>query len=137
MNNVVKVLQKTTNCVAKKCREEQQELAKQHEKYLQEIAKLISEKGRNAKKEQKLKNLTLKFYKNQERMKLLDCQLKKCYKQTDNLLKKTLSTVIDTKDNSPSLIKHAQKYQRIFKNKITAKDLNQYDIDSLKMVGLV
>lgn len=141
MNNVadiMKALQKTTKCITKHCKLQKDELAKQQNKYMDDLIKIGSDKGTtNSEKKKKLKNTTLKLYKCNERMKLIDCQLKNCYKETDKLVKKTIHHALHNDALAPSVKRYAKKYQKTFKNKITAKTLNQYDIDGLKMVGLL
>ena len=85
---------------------------------------------------QAMQKLTLQIYRTTERLKLIECQIKNCKKETKEIINDTVKMAEENKNPHLSFFK---KYEKIFKNdkNFTAKNLNQYDIESLKLRQLI
>jgi len=127
--DMMKHMQATMQCVAKNCKKQRAEIQKKQKQYIADLMKLLNSKSQD--KEKKAKALTLKMYKCNERMKLIECQLDKCYNQTEKMIKSTIASILKT-PNSP-MYKVAKKYEKIFKKGITPKKLLEYDIAAMKL----
>jgi hypothetical protein len=131
MKELWSVMTKTVKCIAKKCKKEKEELELKREKHQKKLLKLLKEKPSKV-NTKKIQDHTIKILKSNERLKLVSCQLDKCYKQTDDMVKITIKQILQ-KPNS-SLYKVAKKYDKVFKEKMTLKTITDYDIDSYKAI---
>ena len=115
-------------CIEKNCKQQRAKIEKKQKQHLKELIKVLNSKSQD--KEKKAKELTIKMYKSNERMKLIQCQLDKCYVQTEKMIKTMFANILKTPKSS--IYKVTKKYDKIFKKGITAKELLQYDIDAMK-----
>lgn len=142
-------------CLSIKCKVEQEKLKKS--KYLAEIEKLtiefqngvkdLQERFKNDKDKREaefgkkfinyMKEITeikIKMMKDKERGDLIDCQLKNCYNDTLHMLKLSNENMLKVADKTTEQYKVALKYKKIFeKNKLKGDDLNNLDIDMMKI----
>ena len=127
--NLLASMQKTMACVSKKCKKERASIEAKRAKYLTDLTKLLQNKSIKN-KTQKIQALTTKLYKCDERLKLVECQLKNCYKETDNMIKMSISHALQNPQSK--MYNVAKKYQKVFKKGLTAKNVTEYDIAALK-----
>jgi hypothetical protein len=127
--NLVKSMQKTISCISKKCAKERASIESKRAKYLTDLTKILQNKSIKN-KTQKIQALNVKLYRCNERLKLVECQLQNCYKETDNMIK--LSIAHSLQNPQSKMYNVAKKYQNIFKKGLTPKNVTEYDIAALK-----
>jgi hypothetical protein len=84
--------------------------------------------------------LKLKIMKEKDHNDLLDCRLKRCYKESLNTLKWLIKDILTHADKKTGKYKLALKYKnRLEKNKLdgkklTREDINAFDIEMVKII---
>ena len=135
--DMIGLLGKLKECLAKKCKKEFEESKKN--KYMIEIEKLKD--AFNNKKidfitfANKKTSLEIKIIEEKQREELMKCQLKNCYDETRNMIRSSIETLTaDDKKGTPLYVM-ASKYKKIFEKnnyELTQKVIDDLDIDSLK-----
>jgi len=152
MLDAVVALQK---CLTAKCKIEQEKLKKG--RFFIEIEKSTSEFQNDVKELQErfkddkekreaafgkrfirymkvITELKIKMMKEKERDELINCQLKNCYEDTSHMVKLSIENMLAQPDKTTEQYKLALKYKKIFDtNKFIGKDINNLDIDMLKI----
>jgi hypothetical protein len=140
LKDLLSKVQKLRKCMDNKCSKERKKAEKEFEIYREEIKKnamdMIHKKITLAQMTKKNAAIRQKMDKMAVKIELTECQLAKCYKETHDLIMKTIDQFLQTskKNNTPEKTKLIMKYKKIFSKEITVKDIMQYDRDALKMV---
>jgi hypothetical protein len=125
----------TKKCIDKKCITQ---LAKSKKnKYISELEKLkqdFKDKKVDFKTFYKKSNqIEIKIIKEKYRDELIECQLKNCYKETEYMIRMAINSFLIDDNKGKAIYNIASKYKKLFeKNKITVKNLNEYDIKIIK-----
>lgn len=84
----------------------------------------------------KLMAITKKIDKTEEKLNLTDCQLKNCYKQTQQLVMNSIDSLLQgvDKKKEPKRYELIMKYKKLFSKNITRKDIIKFDQDAYRMV---
>jgi hypothetical protein len=155
LTNMLDALVALQKCLTAKCKIEQEKLKKG--RFLTEIEKITSEFQNDVKELQErfkddkekreaafgkrfirymkvITELKIKMMKEKERDKLINCQLKNCYDDTTHMVKLSIENMLEAADKTTEQYKLALKYKKIFDtNKFIGKDINNFDIDILKI----
>jgi hypothetical protein len=84
--------------------------------------------------------LKLKIMKEKDHNDLLNCRLKKCYKESLNTLKWLIKDILTHADKKTGKYKLALKYKKLLeknkleKKKLTREDINAFDIEMVKII---
>jgi len=125
-----------TSCVVKNCKKQKEEFDKKHKEKNEKLKNILFEiaKKPSTKLTKEALKIKLDMLKSEEKRRVVDCQLEKCYKQTKNVLQTTFEVFTDPSIPVPAKMRElGKKYKEIFKKVITAKQLIQSDIDTLKI----
>lgn len=137
--NAVVVLQK---CVMQNCKKEKEILTKKVAKLSKELQNIALKHNKNRdhsdmiKEVEKIQDLTKQIYNTTERLKFVECQAKNCKKETNDIINLTMNMYKNNPQlQNPKVKQYINKYSNFFKNpkNFTAKNLNQYDLDSLDL----
>jgi tRNA G37 N-methylase Trm5 len=128
-------------CVVSHCNKEQANLLAKAKIFSQDLQKIMENQDMSPiAKAKKIQEVTMKIYKTTERLKFTECQIKNCKEETKDAIK----AIIHIYENSPEELKSHKvvkaffkKYSKILEKDFTAKELIQYDIDSLKFKKVI
>jgi hypothetical protein len=114
-------------CMTEKCSNERNVLFKKIKGLTKKLQKATEKNDFKT-----MYELTLKMYQTAERLKLVECQINHCKKDTKELIKATFKIG----KNNPAIDQvFLEKYKKLFKNdkNLTAHNVNQFDIDGLHL----
>ena len=150
-----------SNCVNTKCKKEQEQIKKNKYVIKKELnfgkyldnrnnirARFNNDKKKRETELDKLYNkdmkkktkLKLKIMKEKDHNDLVDCRLKRCYKDSLNTLKWLIKDILTHADKKTGKYKLALKYKKILeknkleKRKLTREDINAFDIEMVKII---
>jgi hypothetical protein len=139
MNRALKLLSQITEvnkCVEKNCKKQKEEYEnknKDKNKKLHTILMEIAKKPSKKLMKEALK-LRIDMMKTDEKRKVVECQLEKCYKQTKTVLQTTFDIFTDPSIPVPIKLRElGKKYKELFKKTITAQQVIKADIEALKI----
>lgn len=124
VNNIVALFQ----CKAKKCAAETKRFSKKQREYAKQMAKLAKSIKMDLKvREARIQKITVAYLQSIQNKKLLDCQLQKCYAETEKLVKGSIKSSQTSHNETDKII--AEHFNKVLKNgKLTSADMIEVQI---------
>jgi len=138
--NIVSKIENVFKCNEKHCSEQKAKLSvilgKLSTKRLKIVSDMQTKKISQKDFYKQMASMNKVIDKTQEKINFTDCQLKHCYKTTKIMLMNTINLLLKKNDKKkqPNQYKLIMKYKTLFSNKITTKDIHQFDRDTYRMI---
>ena len=127
-NNLFSHIYAVTECTKKNCAEEKRKLEAINDKNKDEMVKLMKSDLSHKQFMQKMLAIQKKINKTDEKINLVECQLKKCYQQTHDMVMFSINSILKrvNKKTEPKKYDMILKYKKMFSKKIETKDLIKF-----------
>lgn len=124
-NNLFSHIYAVTECTKKNCAVEKRKLETINKKNKDEMVRLMKSDLSNKQFMKEMSKIQKKINKTDEKINLVECQLKKCYQQTHDMVMFSIDSILKrvNKKKEPKKYDMIMKYKKLFSNKIETKDL--------------
>jgi hypothetical protein len=124
-NNLFSHIYAVTECTKKNCAVEKRKLEAINKKNKDEMVRLMKSDLSNKQFMKEMSKIQKKINKTDENINLVECQLKKCYQQTHDMVMFSIDSILKrvNKKTEPKKYDMIMKYKKLFSNKIETKDL--------------
>lgn len=124
-NNLFSHIYAVNECTKKNCAVEKRKLEEINIKNKDEMVKLIKSNLSNKQFMKEMSKIQKKINKTDEKINLVECQLKNCNKQTRDMVMYSIDLLLKkvNKKTEPKKYDLIMKYKKMFSNKIETKEL--------------
>jgi len=124
-------------CITDNCKTEYNKMKKITENFHKKMKKILKDLQQNKitseQWTQKVSDLTIEMYETTQRFNLVKCQVDECKKETKAAALAAINVFLKNYKRGHPIHKLVKKYKKIFEKRITAEDVQAFDIEFQKL----